>query len=257
MRSPTGSNLPRLPSTWTMSRSLRSPRVLDSKVDNRRRKCKLLYLVHWDRVQRHRRRDPHGSLRWKLGNAPELISDFHLAYPTKPGPLNRGLNPGVSLGFPLPRMASGRQPSFISIAGSMRKNIHEKIYYITLLRQSILPFPDQTPSTSPPDPSTSGPPSPLHSSSSGPEPSPDLAAQSQQGRGQDLFHVPVAGPWPWTQALPPDAPSIPGHPPAGWMEALWARRAAHHLSAFLADLVSPPGSRPQWSSATTRHLVVI
>jgi len=42
MRSPTGSNLPCLPSMWTMSQRFEIAEVLDSKVDNHHHKCKLL-----------------------------------------------------------------------------------------------------------------------------------------------------------------------------------------------------------------------
>jgi len=62
--------------------------VLDSKVDNRRRKCKLLYLVRWTGYE-GTDEETSWILATELGNAPELVSDFHLAYPAKPGPLNR------------------------------------------------------------------------------------------------------------------------------------------------------------------------
>jgi len=62
--------------------------VLDSKVDNCRCKCKLLYLVRWTGYE-GTDKETSWILAMELRNAPELISDFHLAYPTKPGPLNR------------------------------------------------------------------------------------------------------------------------------------------------------------------------
>ena len=58
--------------------------ILDSKVDRRRRNCKLLYLVRWSRYE--------GSdkvscwlLATELGHASELVHDFHLWYPDRPG----------------------------------------------------------------------------------------------------------------------------------------------------------------------------
>jgi hypothetical protein len=58
--------------------------VLDSKVDQRR-KCKLLYLVKWSR---YKGTDEETS--WlpatELKHATELVMDFHLSYPHKPGP---------------------------------------------------------------------------------------------------------------------------------------------------------------------------
>jgi len=59
--------------------------VLDSKVDTRCRKCKLLYLVRWTA---YKGTDEEASwiLVTELGNAPELISDFHMAYPHQARP---------------------------------------------------------------------------------------------------------------------------------------------------------------------------
>jgi len=68
-------------------------------VDNFRCKCKLLYLVCWTGYE-GTDEETLWILVTELGNALELISDFHLAYPAKPGPLNPGLNHG-SLRFPL------------------------------------------------------------------------------------------------------------------------------------------------------------
>ena len=62
-------------------------KVLDSKID-KRRSCKLLYLVRW---LGYKNTDEEYS--WlpasELEHAAELISDFHSAYPDKPGPLSR------------------------------------------------------------------------------------------------------------------------------------------------------------------------
>jgi hypothetical protein len=58
--------------------------VLDSKVDQHR-KCKLLYLVKWSRYE-----GTDEETSWlpatELKHAAELIMNFHLSYPHKPGP---------------------------------------------------------------------------------------------------------------------------------------------------------------------------
>jgi Chromo (CHRromatin Organisation MOdifier) domain len=60
--------------------------ILDSKID-RRRSCKLLYYVRWLGYE-----GTDEEYSWlpatKLTNAPDLITDFHSAYPDKPGPLS-------------------------------------------------------------------------------------------------------------------------------------------------------------------------
>ena len=60
--------------------------ILDSKIDKRRR-CKLLYLVQWAGYE-----GTDEETSWlpasKLGHATEYISDFHHAYPNKPGPVS-------------------------------------------------------------------------------------------------------------------------------------------------------------------------
>ena len=59
--------------------------VVDSKID-RRRACKLLYLARWLGYE-----NTEDEFSWlpatELEHAKELISDFHSAYPDKPGPL--------------------------------------------------------------------------------------------------------------------------------------------------------------------------
>ena len=61
--------------------------VVDSKID-RRRSCKLLYLVRWLGYE-----NTDDKFSWlpatELEHATELISDYHSAYPAKPGPLNK------------------------------------------------------------------------------------------------------------------------------------------------------------------------
>jgi Chromo (CHRromatin Organisation MOdifier) domain len=61
-------------------------KILDSKLD-KRRACKLLYLVRWSG---YKGTDEETS--WipanELGHASEIVSEFHLRYPSKPGPLS-------------------------------------------------------------------------------------------------------------------------------------------------------------------------
>ena len=61
--------------------------ILDTKIDNRHRTCKLLYLVHW---MGYEGTDEETSwiLASELGHASELVVDFHKAYPAKPSPLS-------------------------------------------------------------------------------------------------------------------------------------------------------------------------
>jgi len=59
--------------------------ILDSKIDNRRRHCKLLYLVHWAGYQ-GTDEETSWLLATELGNTLELVQDFHHHYPEKPGP---------------------------------------------------------------------------------------------------------------------------------------------------------------------------
>jgi hypothetical protein len=60
--------------------------ILDSKLD-KRRSCKLLYLVRWSGYE-----GTDEEFSWlpaiELGHASELVTDFHAAYPDKPGPLH-------------------------------------------------------------------------------------------------------------------------------------------------------------------------
>src|SRR3979490_553875 len=59
--------------------------ILDSKID-KCRKCQLQYLVKWSRYE-----GTEDQTSWlpasELGNALEVVSGFHQAYPHKPGPL--------------------------------------------------------------------------------------------------------------------------------------------------------------------------
>jgi len=59
--------------------------MVDSKID-RRQACKLLYKVIWLGYE-----DTGDESEWilvsELSHAANLVSDFHIAYPAKPGPL--------------------------------------------------------------------------------------------------------------------------------------------------------------------------
>ena len=59
--------------------------ILDSKIDKRRR-CKLLYLVRWAGYE-GTDEETSWLLASEFGHASEYISDFHHAYPGKPGPV--------------------------------------------------------------------------------------------------------------------------------------------------------------------------
>ena len=63
-------------------------KVLDLKIDHWCSKCKLLYLVHWTGYV-GTDKEMSWILASELRNAPELISDFHLSYPAKQGPLRQ------------------------------------------------------------------------------------------------------------------------------------------------------------------------
>ena len=60
--------------------------ILDSKMDNRRCVCKLLYLVKWTGYE-----GTNEETSWlpanELGHASEIVTEFHTRYPAKPGPL--------------------------------------------------------------------------------------------------------------------------------------------------------------------------
>ena len=60
--------------------------VLDSKVDNHRQTCKLLYLVCWAGYK-GTNEETSCVLASELDNAQEAVDDFHAKYPSKPGPL--------------------------------------------------------------------------------------------------------------------------------------------------------------------------
>jgi hypothetical protein len=60
--------------------------ILDANIDNRRKKCKLLYLVRWTGYEGT---DEETSLilATELDHDSELVRDFHASYPSKPAPL--------------------------------------------------------------------------------------------------------------------------------------------------------------------------
>jgi hypothetical protein len=60
--------------------------ILDSKLDHWRRQCQLLYLVWWSRYE-GTDEETSWLLATELGNASELVLDYHSAYPDKPGPI--------------------------------------------------------------------------------------------------------------------------------------------------------------------------
>ena len=60
--------------------------VLDTKIDNRRKACKLLYLVRWAGYE-GTDEETSWILATELDHASELVRDFHKSYPAKPGPL--------------------------------------------------------------------------------------------------------------------------------------------------------------------------
>ena len=61
-------------------------KILDSKIDCRRKTCKLLYLVRWSSYE-----GTDEETSWlfatELGNATELLDEYHSQYPDKPGPM--------------------------------------------------------------------------------------------------------------------------------------------------------------------------
>jgi len=60
--------------------------ILNSKVDCRHKMCKLLYLVCWSGYK-GTDKETSWLLAMELGNTTELLEDYHVCYPDKPGPL--------------------------------------------------------------------------------------------------------------------------------------------------------------------------
>jgi hypothetical protein len=61
--------------------------VLDSKIDNRRWTCKLLYLVRWSGYE-GTDEETSWVLATELEHVQEVVTDFHTRYPSKPGPFS-------------------------------------------------------------------------------------------------------------------------------------------------------------------------
>ena len=59
--------------------------MLDSKIDRRRQPCNLLYLVRWSGYE-GTDEETSWLLATELGNASEIVAEFHIRYPSKPGP---------------------------------------------------------------------------------------------------------------------------------------------------------------------------
>jgi hypothetical protein len=59
--------------------------ILDTKLD-RRRRCKLLYLVRWRTGYEGTDEETSWITTDELEHAQELVQDFHAVYPHKPGP---------------------------------------------------------------------------------------------------------------------------------------------------------------------------
>ena len=59
--------------------------ILDSKIDRRWRPCNLLYLVRWSGYE-GTDKETSWLLATELGNASEIVAEFHTRYPSKPGP---------------------------------------------------------------------------------------------------------------------------------------------------------------------------
>jgi Chromo (CHRromatin Organisation MOdifier) domain len=61
-------------------------KIIDTKIDNRRKKCKLLYLVRWTGYE-GTDKETLWILATELDHDSELVRDFHASYPGKPAPL--------------------------------------------------------------------------------------------------------------------------------------------------------------------------
>ncbi|KXN85536.1 hypothetical protein AN958_11169 [Leucoagaricus sp. SymC.cos] len=83
---PTCSTSPQAPIVIDGEPEFEIARVVNSKI-NQRQVCKLLYKVIWLGYK-----DTEDKSSWlpttKLEHAPKLVSNFHAAYPHKPGPLS-------------------------------------------------------------------------------------------------------------------------------------------------------------------------
>ena len=62
--------------------------ILDTKINNRQRACKLLYLVRWTGYE-GTDEETSWILTSELRHTSELVTEFHAKYPAKPGPLSK------------------------------------------------------------------------------------------------------------------------------------------------------------------------
>ena len=62
-------------------------KILDSKIDKRRKHCNIIYLVWWTGYK-GTDKETSWILANELGHASEIVTDFHKAYLDKPGPCN-------------------------------------------------------------------------------------------------------------------------------------------------------------------------
>jgi hypothetical protein len=75
-----------IPSHVTSDRGSKFVSILDAKIDNRRKKCKLLYLVRWMGYE-GTDEETLWIITTELDHDSELVRDFHASYPGKPAPL--------------------------------------------------------------------------------------------------------------------------------------------------------------------------
>jgi len=177
-------------------------------VDNRRHKCKLLYLVRWTGTKAPTR-ETSGSLATEIGNALTRLR-FHGSVSRQAGPLDR---------------VEPRPQVFLALTGES-----QNYYYILKIIGSCSP--DQLFLLHHPRPIRHG--TRVHPILLiQPEPEPPIQLSRRQGGGQDFLRV-VMAPLAWTRQLPPDA-----HPflgillVAGWSSV--GRKGAQS-PGILADL---------------------
>ena len=60
-------------------------KILDSKIDKCRKHCNIVYLVFWTSYE-GTNEETSWILANELGHASKIVTDFHKAYPDKPGP---------------------------------------------------------------------------------------------------------------------------------------------------------------------------
>ena len=61
--------------------------ILDSKIDKHQKHCNIVYLVRWTSYE-GTDEETSWILANELGHTSKIITDFHKAYPNKPGPWN-------------------------------------------------------------------------------------------------------------------------------------------------------------------------